>query len=117
MKFLAPILVLAGLLFSTPSQPHDHARPELDKWFKDLRAKGTPGGQGALCCDGTDATSLEDPDWELKDGHFRVRLNGEWVNVPDEAVVDAPNRYGPALVWPYTGYLPGIRCFMPGSLS
>lgn len=113
MKFLAPILVLAGLIFSfSPARPHDHARPELDKWFTDLRSKG-----GAPCCDGTDATSLADPDWELKDGHFRVRLDGQWVDVPDEAVVDVPNRYGPALVWPYTGYQPGVRCFMPGSLS
>ncbi len=113
MNYLAPILVLIGLFFSAlPAEPQDHGRPELDSWFKELRSKG-----GAPCCDGTDATSLEDPDWTMKDGKYRVRLQGEWLDVPDEAVIVVPNRYGPALVWPYTGSQKGIRCFMPGSLA
>jgi hypothetical protein len=115
MKYLAPILVVAALLMSyTKASPHDHSRPELDQWFKELRAKG-----GAPCCDGSDAHSVEDPNWEMKDGHYRVRLNGEWVDVPDEAVVAVPNKFGPALVWPYEGDKAhqGVRCFMPGMLA
>jgi hypothetical protein len=46
-----------------------------------------------------------------------VLLHGEWVNVPNSSVVTEPNRYGPAVVWPYmdshgTIY---IRCFLPGA--
>ena len=36
-------------------------------------------------------------------GHYRLRLNGEWIVVPDNAVVTEPNKFGPAVVWPYMG--------------
>ena len=44
-------------------------------------------------------------------------LHGEWINVPNSAVVTEPNRYGPAVVWPYmdTNGNIYIRCFLPGS--
>jgi hypothetical protein len=46
-----------------------------------------------------------------------VLLHGEWINVPNSAVVTEPNRYGPAVVWPYmdTDGNIHIRCFLPGS--
>jgi len=52
------------------------------------------------------------------DGHYRVRVGGEWVDVPREAVVDRPKRAYRTMVWPYykDGY-PKARCFMPGSMS
>jgi len=46
-----------------------------------------------------------------------VRINGEWIDVPDEAVVIEPNRVGRTMVWPYfINGRPIIRCFMPGSM-
>jgi hypothetical protein len=30
-----------------------------------------------------------------------VRIYGQWLVVPDDAVVTEPNRFGPAVVWPY----------------
>lgn len=103
------LLVLGSLSFA-----HDHNRPELNDWFMGLHSRGKQP-----CCDGSDATSLDDPDWENNSGHYRVRLNGEWVNVPEDAVIDEPNRDGRAMVWPYyiNGELRGIRCFMPGALG
>lgn len=99
---------------STVVLAHDHGRPELNEWFKGLRAHS-----GVSCCDGSDATSLEDVDWDTKDDHYRVRLNGQWVDVPDEAVIDDPNKAGPTMVWPYYG--PNgviiIRCFLRGSMT
>ena len=83
-------------------------------------------GGGVPCCDGSDATRLEDVDWEtvISDGesHYRVKIEGEWYDVPPNAVVQGPNRAGVALVWPYPEWPPGdathkhwaIRCFMPG---
>lgn len=93
---------------------HDHKRPELNGWFMGLKSNA-----GSPCCDGSDATSLDDPDWESKDGHYRVKLEGEWVDVPDSAVVQGPNRAGPAMVWPYylNGGMRGVRCFMPGTMT
>ena len=115
LRLLAATLV-AGAIFAlavTVAQAHDHGRPSLDAWFKALQSRAK-----AACCDGSDATRLVDVDWQSRDGRYRVRLEGEWVDVPESAVVDGPNRAGPAMVWPVTGY--GgltIRCFMPGSMS
>jgi len=48
-----------------------------------------------------------------------VRIDGEWVDVPNDAVVDGPNRAGRTMVWPYylNGALVGVRCFLPGSMG
>ena len=74
---------------------------------------------GAPCCGGpkVDATVLEDADWEARDGHYRVRIEGEWVDVPDDAVIKEPNRAGHVMVWPYhQDGKPRVRCFMPGAM-
>jgi hypothetical protein len=42
---------------------------------------------------------------ESGNGHYRVRLDGEWVDVPDEAVITEPNRVGRTIAWPLRGYL------------
>ena len=34
------------------------------------------------------------------DGHYRVQIDGEFVNVPGDAVVTEPNRAGRTMVWP-----------------
>ena len=109
----AALAILAVMLStSTIAHAHDHARPELNAWYESLRS-----GKGP-CCDGSDAKRVDDADWENRDGHYRVRIDGEWVDVPREAVVDGPNRAGRTMVWPYyeDGH-PKARCFMPGSMS
>ena len=51
-------------------------------------------------------------------GHYRVRIDGAWIDVPDEAVITEPNRIGRTMVWPIRGYLGiSVRCFMPGSMT
>ena len=50
--------------------------------------------------------------------HYRVRIDGAWIDVPDEAVITEPNRIGRTMVWPIRGYLGiSVRCFMPGSMT
>jgi hypothetical protein len=99
---------------------HDHARPDLDRWFRQQYS-----GKGP-CCDGAEANHVADVDWDSTcvDGkcHFRVMLYNKWWTVDDSAVVEGPNLSGTALVWasPTRG-LEGevssvfIRCFMPGA--
>jgi len=114
-EFAGPLLLAGGVLLviAGMAHAHDHGRPGLDPWFKALTSRA-----GALCCDGTDATRLDDVDWESKDGRYRVRIDGKWIDVPESAVVDGPNKAGPAMVWPVEGYgVLTIRCFMPGSMS
>jgi hypothetical protein len=59
---------------------------------------------------------VQDVDWDTQDGRYRVRLQGEWVVVPT-ALASEPNRFGPAVVWPYfdANGATQIRCFMPGA--
>lgn len=123
-------VVFVALMFAVVAAfAHDHNRPDLDNWYKDLHSKG-----GAWCCDGPkkDALHLRDADWENVDGHYRVRvpkdidafqdaLKGKavdtmWMDVPDEAVIEKPNLDGTTLVWPTYGYEPKVRCFMPGAM-
>ena len=89
-----------------------NSNPELKKWFDKLASKRGP------CCSDADGFALSDVDWESKDGHYRVRLRGEWYDVADEAVITEPNRVGRTMIWPIKR--PGmiqIRCFLPGAMS
>jgi hypothetical protein len=89
------------------------ANSPLKPWFDHLAS-----GKG-LCCSMADGETVSDPDWDSKDGHYRVRLESGWINVPDDAVITEPNRYGRTMVWPvrYEGGGMIIRCFMPGSMT
>ena len=89
-----------------------YANSPLKSWFDHLAS-----GKG-LCCSLTDGVTVQDPDWRAKDGHYQVHLDGDWRDVPDDAVVTEPNLYGPTMVWPLRGN-DGltIRCFMPGSMT
>jgi hypothetical protein len=70
-----------------------------------------------LCCSFADGFKVENVDWDTEDGRYRVRLHGEWITVPENAVVTEPNKYGPAVVWPYmdANGATQIRCFLPGA--
>jgi hypothetical protein len=108
------VIFVAMLSISTigRAHSHDHQHPELISWYESLHS-----GKGP-CCDGTEARRIDDADWETKDGHYRVRIDREWVDVPKEAVVPGPNLAGQTMVWPY--YLnghPKARCFIPGSMG
>src|SRR5207245_1921189 len=89
-----------------------YANSPLKQWFDSLKS-----GKGP-CCSDADGSAVSDVDWETKAGHYRVRLEGEWLDVPDDAVITEPNRVGRTMVWPLRGYQGlSIRCFMPGSMT
>jgi hypothetical protein len=102
-------------LFVGAVQARDDGRymqSPLKPWFDSLKS-----GKGP-CCSVADGLAVSDPDWESKDGHFRVRVENEWIDVPDDAVITEPNLAGRTMVWPVKGSLgTSIRCFMPGSMS
>jgi hypothetical protein len=119
--FKLPLTLAVAVLLLAPWPDLGHARdngqyastnPELKAWFDSLRS-----GKGP-CCSDADGSAVSDVDWESSRGHYRVRLDGEWIDVPDEAVITQPNRVGRTMVWPLRGYLGvSIRCFMPGSMT
>ena len=96
MRNLRAILVAVPTLLATGlvSARDDgrYANSPLKPWFDSLRS-----GRG-LCCSDADGVAVSDPDWDSKDGHFRVRLHGEWIDVPDDAVITEPNRAGRTMV-------------------
>ena len=104
MIFALTLLILA----------HDdgrYAADPLKDWFNGLSSSR------GNCCSFADGQRVDDVDWDTNDGHYRVRLYGEWVDVPNNAVVTVPNKYGSAVVWPYKSWdgKTQIRCFMPGA--
>jgi len=117
-----PIRIMCALLLSASAASSMQARdldgryaaqnPELHQWFEGLRS-----GKGP-CCSDADGSAVSDVDWDTAGGHYRVRIDGAWFDVPDEAVITEPNRIGRTMVWPIRGYLGvTIRCFMPGSMT
>lgn len=89
-----------------------YAQSPLKNWFNSLKNKNM-----VPCCDTADGMRLEDVDWETNGGQYRVRINGQWYDVPPEALLEQPNRAGSAIVWPTqtaSGKLE-IRCFIPGA--
>ena len=113
VSLAAALLALASHLGHARDRgQYANANPELKAWFESLKS-----GKGP-CCSDADGTAVSDVDWQSYSGHYRVRLDGEWVDVPDEAVITEPNRIGRTMVWPLRGYLGlTIRCFMPGSMT
>ncbi len=106
-------VVTLALLLSFPVRDDGrYANSPLKSWFDSLKS-----GVG-LCCDFADGRRIDDVDWDTQDGKYRVRLDGKWIVVPDNAVITDPNRFGPAVVWPYPeAGETKIRCFMPGSMT
>jgi hypothetical protein len=107
MLFLLTVL-------ATPSVARDDGRyadSPLKSWFEGLESKF---GQ---CCTDADGYIVSDVDWRSDRGQYRVRIESEWVLVPDGAVITQPNLAGRTMVWKY--YIDGhprVRCFIPGSM-
>ena len=144
MKLLA-IFAFGSVLFSIPVLAHDAQMLQSDAsdWMRKLESKK------GLCCTQNEGSTLKDVDWSVADGmvdakgdhiecvmtpiekatgagpgKYCVRIEGQWWNVPDKAVIEESNKYGPAVVWPIWNAphggaveITGIRCFMPGSFS
>jgi hypothetical protein len=109
-------LLLLACLILTPSKapagdPEGRWKSSpLKPWFNSLASPG-----GGPCCSQSDGHVVDDPDWESREGHYRVKIDGEWIDVPDDRVLKLPNEAGRTMVWPYynDGHLV-VRCFIPG---
>jgi hypothetical protein len=110
---LAISTICMALFAATQASARDngeYANSPLKQWFDKLASKK------GLCCSFADGVTVRGVDWDSHDGHYRVRLHGQWIVVPDAALVTEPNRFGEAVVWPYEeGGETQIRCFMPGA--
>jgi hypothetical protein len=117
----APLVLPAASCMICPAIARDNGQyaqvdPSIRQWFNSLASQA-----GHNCCSFADGRSITDADWDIAGDHYRVRVDGVWLDVPEESVVTAPNRIGTAVVWPaVTRDRDGnahvyIRCFMPGT--
>lgn len=108
-------VLLALLLLTAQASARDdgrYANTPLKQWFN-----GLSSGKGN-CCSMADGYRVDDVDYDRDEVGYRVRLNGRWVRVPDDAVVTESNRVGFPMVWPMLiNGETSVRCFMPGALN
>jgi hypothetical protein len=105
---------LAVLAIATPALAHDNGQfanvsPSVRAWFKGVKSQ-----HGVPCCDIADGHRT---DYDMRKDQYWVPINGSWLPVPPDAVLnDAGNPVGDAVVW-YSIYGDHvvIRCFVPGS--
>jgi hypothetical protein len=126
LKILIPIkpgLVMAVLLMSAGLDIRASARdygqyrdvdPATREWVRGLKDK-----VGQSCCDTAEGYPAE-YEWDMTRERYKVRIEGEWYVVPEEAVIEGPNKLGYATVWTWWSRgLDGrkvyhVRCFLPG---
>lgn len=81
---------------------------------EDIRAwfKGVKNADGIPCCDISDGHRTN---YDVRGGAYWVPIEGEWMMVPERAVIrDRGNPVGEAVVW-YVHHRGGIiiSCFVP----
>jgi hypothetical protein len=99
-----------------------YAASPLKSWFDQLQSKKGP------CCSDADGSAVSDADWEAVNDpskptiHYRVRVESQWLDVDDTAVITEPNLSGRTMVWPFyqrswnAEAQIHIRCFIPGPM-
>jgi hypothetical protein len=114
LTMIALIVLAAGGSSARDYGQYGNTDPEIKEWVKGLTDKS---GQG--CCATADGFPA-DYDWDVAGNHYKVRIEGEWYDVPPEALVEGPNRLGHATVWYWWDWSADgkkthhIRCFLPG---
>ncbi len=119
------VILISFVIYAFGRDDGRYANSPLKSWFLGLHDK-----HGTTCCDVADGERVADVDWQSfkrSDGTvgYQVYLLGKWHDVPDDAVIDEPNRAGPAIVWPVyqndgNGHNVGvayIRCFIAGAMG
>jgi hypothetical protein len=120
---LAGLIGFSALLLAPfhSAEAADHGQlgptsPDVKAWAGTLENKLKEG-----CCSTADGWKPEEVEYDIKENKYRVRIDGEWYDVPADAVIHGPNRFGFAVVWYYRSWLDGIRpsvsirCFIPGA--
>ena len=97
MRRLAPFVLLAAFRRWPPSAcrrqgQFGHVPPDVRAWFKSVIAPN-----GVPCCDEFGRTSHH---YDVRGGAYWVPIEGQWMQVPDRAVIrDQGNPIGEAVVW------------------
>lgn len=118
-RWLGFCVLLVALSHAAHAADHGQlgpTSPEVKAWAGTLENKLRES-----CCSTADGWKPEEVEYDMRGNKYRVKIDGEWYDVPSEAVLDAPNKFGFAVVWYYRSWLNGtkpsvsIRCFIPGA--
>jgi len=117
-------LVAIAVAFSAPAHlaaAADHGQfgptpPEIKAWANSLENKLKES-----CCSTADGWKPEAVEYDMKGNKYRVKVEGQWYDVPPDAVISLPNKFGFPVVWYYKTWDNGIRpsisirCFIAGA--
>jgi hypothetical protein len=60
---------------------------DMGNWFNSLSSK-----KAGSCCSNFDGRPSPEAIVQTSDNHYQVMLEGQWIDVPDDAVLDVPNK-------------------------
>lgn len=114
LKILLALSLLPTITLARNDGRFVQADPLIKKWIEGLKDK-----KGEGCCNTADGFPVSDTEWKIKNDKYWVYILDDWYEVPEDAVLDTPNRLGIAMVWWYPTFadgkkIPKIRCFMRG---
>jgi hypothetical protein len=101
------LAMLTSSAFAFDNGQYDHVPPDIRAWFKSVIAPN-----GVPCCDVSDGHHT---DYDVRSGAYWVPIEGEWMEVPERAIIrDRGNPVGQAVVW-YVRHRGAIiiSCFVP----
>jgi hypothetical protein len=104
---LACLVAPASPALAVDRGQFDHVPPDIRAWFKRVIAPN-----GVPCCDISDGHRTS---YDVRGGAYWVPIEGEWMQVPDRAIIrDQGNPVGEAVVW-YVHHRGAviISCFVP----
>ena len=78
------IIVVFSRLGSHSRLYGKYANSPFKQWFDSLASRRGP------CCSVADGQSVEDVDWDTKNGQYRVRLDGQWIEERSPMVAGIP---------------------------
>ena len=108
-QFVLPacLSMLASAALAVDRGQYDHVPSDIRAWFKSVIAPN-----GVPCCDISDGHRTT---YDVRAGAYWVPIEGQWMAVPDRAVIrDQGNPIGEAVVW-YVHHRGSIiiSCFVP----
>jgi hypothetical protein len=104
---LAASAALTSAAFAFDNGQYNDVPPDIRAWFRNVLAPN-----GVPCCDISDGHRTE---YDVRNGAYWVPIDGEWMLVPERAIIrNAGNPVGEAVVW-YVHHRGGIiiSCFVP----
>lgn len=108
---LACVSALSGTAIASDTGQHESVPPDIRAWFKAVTAPN-----GVPCCDLADGHRT---DYDFREGAYWVPIEGQWMAVPERAVIrDLGNPVGQAVVW-YVHHRGSsiISCFVPADAA